>query len=120
MAIEWKCARCGAVSQQDRLRVCDCATSSLYRKSKTGTMYHASKAITDEEHGKELGFRFLQMCEDEKASGTSLLNAIGNALVGFFMVTKFDNHRDRMKEVEQWCAFLRQEIDKAHGSTAAN
>ena len=76
--------------------------------------------LNDADHGKELGLRFLKMCEDDGATGTALLNAIGNALVGFFMVTKFDNHRDRMKEVDQWCAALRQEVDTAHGHTASN
>jgi hypothetical protein len=33
------------------------------------------------------------------------------------MVTKFDNHRDRMKEVDQWCAALRKEVDGAHVKT---
>ena len=76
--------------------------------------------MSEQDHGKELGLRFLQMCEDDGATGTALLNAIGNALVGFFMVTKFPNHKARMQEVDQWCATLRQEIDTAHGKTADN
>lgn len=70
--------------------------------------------MDDQAHGQELGQRFLEMCETDGATGVALLNAIGNALVGFFMVTKFENHRQRMQEVDQWCASLRKEVDKAY------
>lgn len=69
---------------------------------------------TDADHGKDLGLRFLKMCEDDGASGVALLNAIGNALVGFFNMTKFPSHKARMEEVDQWCAELRKEVDAAH------
>lgn len=71
----------------------------------------------DQKHGKELGYRFLELCEAEGATGVALLNAIGNALVGYFMVTKFENHQQRMQEVDQWCAALRREVDTASRRT---
>jgi len=67
-------------------------------------------ALTAQEHGGTLSLRFLKMCEEDGATGTAILNAIGNAAVGFFMVTKFESHEDRMKEVDHWCEALRKEI----------
>ncbi len=69
--------------------------------------------MDDQEKGKDLAFRFLEMCQNEGATGTALLNAIGNALVGYFMTTDFRNRRERMQEVEHWCAHLRKEITTA-------
>jgi hypothetical protein len=68
----------------------------------------------DQRHGQELALRFLAMCQEDRATGTALLNAIGNALVGFFMETPFENHPQRMHEVDLWCATLRREVDKAY------
>jgi hypothetical protein len=69
--------------------------------------------MSDQDHGEKLAIRFLKMCEDDGATGVALLNAIGNALVGFFMVTKFDNHFDRMKELDAWYATLKTEVTLA-------
>ena len=73
--------------------------------------------MDDQEHGKELGRRFLEMCERDGATGTALLNAMGNALVGFFMVTKFESHRDRMAELKKWSKTLRDEVETAYRLT---
>lgn len=76
-------------------------------------------AATDQEHGEKLGLRFLRMCRDDGATGTALLNAMGNALVGFFMTAAFDNHQERMAEVDKWCAELKKEISEAYVRTTA-
>lgn len=68
--------------------------------------------MDDIEHGKELSRRFLEMCEEDEATGVALLNAMGNALVGYFMVTKFQNHKQRLQEVDHWCASLREEVSR--------
>lgn len=67
----------------------------------------------DQDHGATLALRMLKLCQDDGATGVALLNAIGNALVGFFMTADFENHAERMKEVDQWCKTLRGEIDAA-------
>jgi hypothetical protein len=60
---------------------------------------------------------FLKMCEKDGATGTALLNAMGNVLVGFFMVTAFDSPADRMTELQKWSDELRRKVNEAHRLT---
>lgn len=62
--------------------------------------------------GADLALEFLNKCADERMNGVDLLNATANVLIGFFMSAEFPSHRDRMKELDNYCKDLRAEIDK--------
>lgn len=67
----------------------------------------------DVKDGERLAREFLEKCAAEKITGVGLLNALGNSFVAYFCETKFNNHRDRMDELDRFCAYLRSEVDQA-------
>lgn len=69
--------------------------------------------MDDIEKGKELADRFLRMCEFEEVTGTAILNAVGNIMVGFMHAARFESHSDRMTECKAWCKSLQREVDAA-------
>lgn len=70
-------------------------------------------SMDDQSSGVDLTRSFLHICQRDGVTGVAIMNAIGNAAVGYFMTETFESRTDRMTEVKSWCSTLCREVESA-------